>query len=248
MNKITKSERGQFIKSEQDQMNKAIKTERGQKIIKSEHDQVIKPEQGQTNNAIKSEQDQIVDVVTQQKKIVDAVAKQKKKRSRPDLVELQTPHCEPGEMSKMLGQTMTIAHWDPIDTDDPEQIERRINQYHEFCYQNDMKPSVVGMALAIGVDRTTLWKWENGVQSNKPLVVRNLLKKGREINELMLDQLMQNGKLNPVTGIFLMKNHHGYKDQADVVITPNNPVEGRSEEEIRKRYLEALPMPDDQGT
>jgi len=172
-------------------------------------------------------------------KVVDVI--QKKKRKRPDLSELQTPNTEPGEISRMLSQTLTISSWPPIDTDDADQVINRINQYHQYCVSQDMKPSVVGMAMAIGVDRTTLWKWENGVESNKPLQVRNMLKKGREINELMLDQLMQNGKLNPVTGIFLLKNHHGYKDQQDVVITPNNPVDSMDPSQARQKYVQALP-------
>lgn len=34
---------------------------------------------------------------------------------------------------------------------------------------------------------------------------------------------MQNGKINPVSGIFLLKNANlGYRDQTDIVVTPNN--------------------------
>ncbi len=171
---------------------------------------------------------------TTDEQIVDIV---KKKRKRPDLAELQTPHCEPGEISKMLGQAMVISHWPAIDTNDAEQVAARIDQYHQFCFDNDIKPDMPGMALALGVSRTTIWKWENGVESDKPQAVRNTLKKGREINEYLMSQMMQNGKINPVTGIFLLKNNHGYKDQQDVVITPNNPYEQKSEEELATKYL-----------
>lgn len=171
---------------------------------------------------------------TTEEQVVDVV---KKKRKRPDLSELQSPHCEPGEISKMLGQAMVISHWPAIDTNDDAQMAERVDLYHQFCIENDIKPDMVGMALAIGVDRSTLWRWENGVESNKPQAVRNVIKKGREINELMLSQMMQNGKVNPVVGIFLLKNSHGYKDQQDVVITPNNPYEQRSEEELATKYL-----------
>lgn len=164
----------------------------------------------------------------------------KKKRTRPDLSELQTPHTEPGEISKMLSQAVTLSHLPPIDTNNAEQVAARIDEYHMFCIQNDIKPDMVGMALAIGVDRTTLWRWESG-EVNKPKAVCNALKKGREINEMMMVQMMQNGKINPVTGIFLLKNNHGYRDQQDVVITPNTPLDAGDPEIARNRYVQALP-------
>lgn len=180
------------------------------------------------------------------KQINDAVTDVvKQKRKRPDLSEMQTPHCEPGEISKMLGQAMTISHWPAIDTDNADQVADRIDQYHRFCFDNDIKPDMSGMALAIGVSRTTLWKWENGVESNKPQAVRNTLKKGREINEYLMTQLMQNGKLNPVTAIFLLKNNHGFRDQQDVVITPNSPLDQMDAESARKRLMDAMPSAND---
>lgn len=165
----------------------------------------------------------------------------KKRRKRPDLTELQTPHTEPGEISRMLKQAMTISHWPQIDTDDADQVAARIDQYHTFCYENDIKPDMSGLALAIGVSRSTLWKWENGVESNKPYAVRNTLKKGREMNEYLMTQLMQNGKINPVTGIFLLKNNHGFRDQQEIVVTPNNPLESGTPDDIKNKYIQALP-------
>lgn len=183
-------------------------------------------------------------IAKQQEPLNDAITdlvQQKKKRTRPDLSELQSPHCEPGEISRMLGQAMTISHWPAIDTNDAEQVATRIDQYHQFCFDNDIKPDMPGMALALGVSRSTLWKWENGVESDKPQAVRNTLKKGRELNEYLMSQMMQNGKINPVTGIFLLKNNHGYKDQTDVVLTPNTPLQNMDADTARHRILDALP-------
>ena len=79
------------------------------------------------------------------------------------------------------------------------------------------------------------------MDSNKPQSVRNVIKKAREINEIMLTQMMANGKINPVAGIFFLKNSHEYKDTTDVVLTPNNPLETASPDDIRKKYIQALP-------
>ena len=60
-----------------------------------------------------------------------------------------------------------------------------------------------------------------------------------------MTQLMQNGKLNPVTAIFLLKNNHGFRDQQDVVITPNSPLDQMDAESARKRLMDAMPSAND---
>ena len=66
------------------------------------------------------------------------------------------------------------------------------------------------------------------------------------MSETIMTQMMQNGKLNPVTAIFLLKNNHGFTDQQEVIITPNTPAESRDPGEIRNQYIQALPEETDQ--
>ena len=56
---------------------------------------------------------------------------------------------------------------------------------------------------------------------------------------------MQNGKINPASGIFLGKNWFGYKDVADVVVTPNNPYQATSDDELKGKYLTDVPENDE---
>ena len=66
---------------------------------------------------------------------------------------------------------------------------------------------------------------------------------------LMMEEIwydmMQNGKINPASGIFLAKNIFGYKDVADVVVTPNNPMQGLDADTARKRLMESVPDEDE---
>ena len=50
--------------------------------------------------------------------------------------------------------------------------------------------------------------------------------------------LLMDGKVNPAAGIFILKNHNGYKDTQDVVLTPNNPISDIPPEEIAEKYQE----------
>ena len=57
----------------------------------------------------------------------------------------------------------------------------------------------------------------------------------------LLTQTMMDGRINPVSAIFLLKNNMNYKDQTDVIITPNNPLQDLSADDARKRLVEAIP-------
>ena len=165
----------------------------------------------------------------------------KKKRTRPDKTEALTPHYEPGDMSKMIADAMSISSFGPVDVNDPQAVENRIRLFLTYCMEHDMKPSVESMALAFNTNRTQLWRWANGVECNITEASRNAIKKGYSIMNQLLTQTMMDGKINPVSAIFLMKNNMGYKDQTDVVVTPNNPLQDMDAESARKRIIEALP-------
>lgn len=160
--------------------------------------------------------------------------------TRPDRREIWEIQAEPGEISKIVKDAVTISRWPAIDTNNPDQVLDRISQYYDYCIQNDIKPDMSGMALALGVSRKTLWCWENGVDSNKPVAVRNALKKGREISEAITVNLMQANRLNPIPALFLLKNNHAYKDQTDVVVTPGDPVSTNDAYDARKRLMDEV--------
>lgn len=160
---------------------------------------------------------------------------------RPDRTEAVSVHTDPGDNRKYLQHTMRMWDWPEVDMREPEQVSERIRQYFGICIEDDMKPSVADMACAFGVDRTTLWKWLNGIDSAYiPAQSRHLIKKAYQNLNAQMENYMQNGKINPVAGIFLMKNNMGYQDKQEVVLTPNNQLgEAASAEELQQKYIEA---------
>ena len=177
--------------------------------------------------------------------LIEELQKEKKKRApRPE----QTPQMEPGEVSEMLLNGLVIYNLPKIDTDDAEQVEKRVGEYFQICAERGMKPSVAGFAMALGIDRRTLWTWVNE-RTAKPRAVVDTLKKAYQILNFAIEEYMQNGKINPVSGIFLMKNNFGYKDQSEVVLTPNNPLgEATDRSTLEQKYLDALPSGDAEST
>lgn len=143
-----------------------------------------------------------------------------------------------GENTKLLDFILKKRNLPEISMDDPAQVSDRVEWYFDYCAKNDMRPTVTGLASSIGVTRQTLWNWRTGV--NRPSNYR-IIERAYDRLEELWEMYMMNGKINPPNGIFLGKNHFGYKDVQDVVVTPNNPLgEARSAEEIAQQY-EYLP-------
>ena len=155
---------------------------------------------------------------------------------RPD----STAQLQPGDNRKYLSHDLKMWDWPDVDMKKPEQVKERIRQYFQICADDDMKPSVAGMALAFGIDRRTLWKWVNGIEcAYIPTESRDSLKKAYQFLNAQMENYMQNGKINPVAGIFLMKNNMGYVDKQEMVLTPNQQLGDQvPAEDLEKKYLE----------
>ena len=167
----------------------------------------------------------------------------KKKRGAKWMQELTAESGEPGENSRFI--RFALAAWDlpPIDISDPNQVKERIGMYFQHCADNDRKPQIVGMCNWLGITRSTLNTWVNGEYRNG--THSDIIKKACAFIEEMWADYMQNGKMNPATGIFLAKNWYGYKDIADVVVTPNNPLQDLDTEQARKRLIDSVPDDDE---
>ena len=161
---------------------------------------------------------------------------------RPDRTDALSVHMEPGENRKYITHSLRMWDWETPDMKEPAQVKERIGQYLEICAEDDMKPSVAGMALAFGVHRKTLWAWANGIDSAYlPPASRDLIKKAYQFLNAQMEDYAQNGKVNPVTAIFLMKNHFGYADKQEVEVTAKNPLGDEPDPKaIEEKYVESV--------
>lgn len=166
----------------------------------------------------------------------------KQTRNRPDLAQFGQENIEPGDNTRYLRHALTTLNMPPIDISDSKQVENRLQWYFAHCADNDMKPTVNGMCNALGIHRDTLATWRTGeYRSNTH---QGIIQKAYRLLEELWEDYMLNGKINPVSGIFLSKNlFYGYSDKQEVVLTPNNPLgEARDPKEIEAKYAE---LPED---
>ena len=176
------------------------------------------------------------DLTTEQ--VNEVVKKKRGAKWTQELTETGGENTVPGDNSRFIRHAMASWGLPKIDISDPKQVEDRIGMYFQYCVDNDRKPQIVGMCNWLGISRETLNIWRNGEYRKNTHF--DIIKKACSIIEEMWADYMQAGKINPATGIFLAKNWYGYKDVADVVVTPNIPYQGASEEDLKQKYLEDM--------
>lgn len=153
-------------------------------------------------------------------------------------------NLEAGDNAKILDVNIKLFNMSKVDLHDPDAVAERLTEFFALYAENDMKPTVAGMGLALGLDRRRLWEIKTGNYhtskelSTLPRDTTDCIKKAYVIMENMWETYMNSGKINPVSGIFLGKNNFGYQDKQEMVLTPNAQQESDfSAEDIRKRYM-----------
>ena len=146
---------------------------------------------------------------------------------------------QPGDNFKAIGVIMQFNNLPTVDLKKPEEVKERINLFYDMCFQNDFKPTVASYAASFGYSRKELWALLNKQEghrnwNNIPTLTLDYIKKGYSSLEQLWEYYMQNGKINPVSGIFLGKNNFGYVDKTEHVIEPRATL---NESDLEQKYL-----------
>ncbi len=154
-----------------------------------------------------------------------------------------------GDNTKYLTLNMALMDMPNIDLDDPVAVQQRLMEYFALYAEADMKPTVVGMAIALnGHNRRWLYAVTHdaptGGSGAKAKIAKDaalVIKKAYFLLENLWENYMQNGKVNPVAGIFLGKNNYGYQDKTEYVVSPNTEKEEEYDvNDIKKRYATTI--------
>lgn len=155
---------------------------------------------------------------------------------RPD----RSVQTEPGDNAKYISFGLMLRALPEVDMTNAVEVSQRVTKYFELCAEYDMKPGMAGLAMAFGKDRRTLWRYRDGSLGKNPEVV-DTLKKAAQFLDLAMESYMQNGKINPVSGIFLMKNNLGYVDKQEVTVTAQSPLgETTDTKALEEKYGESV--------
>ncbi len=123
---------------------------------------------------------------------------------------------------------------EPVRKGDLSEIIHRTEKFIENRIQAGRLPTVEGWAVALGVDRSTVFRW---IRDSSDYKVHSYMKVVREYFSDVAASAAISGQINPVPWIFYSKNMYEYADKTEVVLSPANPIEPpRDPEEIAKRY------------
>lgn len=173
------------------------------------------------------------------------IVKSEKKKPRgvsKDMADGKWLQTEPGDNTRIVMTNMKFFTMPAIDLHDPVAVQERLCEYFQIYGEADLKPTVAGMGMALGLDRRRLWEIKTGNYTSStpklPRETEDMIKKAYEILETSMEAYANAGKINPVMAIFMMKNHFGYQDKTEYVLTPNQKQESDYDaDEISKRYL-----------
>ena len=183
-------------------------------------------------------------MVDKKDEVVNQIVKKPRGHKNSPVIGDNGLQLEPGDNTKYLSLGRELFNLPTIDLKEPEQVQDRLNEFFEIHARYDMKPTVAGMGMALGLDRRRLWEIKTGNEKayNLPTEVSDSIKKAYSYMEILWENYMQNGKINPFSGIFLGKNNFGYQDKTEYVVTPNvNQDTDYDADDIKKRYLSNSP-------
>lgn len=130
-----------------------------------------------------------------------------------------------------------------VDFSDTEAVKDRINWFFSVCASYNLRPAPAGLSAALGINRRVLQHIvhnsihvaEFGYLRNMPHEAKDIIMLAYNSLELLWEQYMSQGKINPASGIFLGKNNFGYVDE--VQQTLNVSSDSFSQVEMKERYL-----------
>jgi hypothetical protein len=148
-----------------------------------------------------------------------------------------------GDNNKYTTFALAIMQLPKIDVRNPQQLQSRVIEYFQLCADHDMKPGVAAVGLAICLDRRRMWEIRSGSKNVAiPQECKDIIIGVYDSLETLWESYMINGKINPVSGIFLGKNHFGYSDKQEYIVTPNTMNQETPVEVIEAKYDE---LPED---
>lgn len=130
---------------------------------------------------------------------------------------------------------------------DVEEMEIVIGNYFQDCAELKLRPTIRGLASALGTVWSTLNTWESGSRdaqlgSGCSLIIKKAKQFIAEYDEIMALE----GVDNPVLYMFRSKNYYGMSDKQEITVTPNTQLEStKTVDEMYKEIEQDIPLDDE---
>lgn len=133
----------------------------------------------------------------------------------------------------------------PCKWSSPKELQDKIEEFYEWCIENNKRITVSRLAWYLGTNRRTLLNYENAEEfgwlsrlddeTRKEYV--HTIKKAKAFIESEYEELLYQKGSN--TGaIFSLKNNYSWVDKQEIVNTDKRAVEDMTEDELNRRLDE----------
>lgn len=96
---------------------------------------------------------------------------------------------------------------------DGEELENEIDGFIQYCIDNKQVPSMVGLALWLGISTQTLKAWIQDGNAQHHFLMKNV----SDFFHKIIEQKALDGEMNPILYMFYGKNWFGLSDKTEIV-------------------------------
>lgn len=112
-------------------------------------------------------------------------------------------------------QTKEIAQ--SSDKSDPESMRRAFLAYVKLCGEDGFRIGNMGACAAMGIDLSTLHYWAKGERRAQDPAYKALAEFVMSVCSTAREQLISDGKINPLIGIFWQRNFDGLRNDTESI-------------------------------
>ncbi len=123
----------------------------------------------------------------------------------------QKPNITPEQMSDYITKLDGLRRLKSVNRKDPYALEERIDYFFKYCIENELKPSVELLSLALDISRVGLWmiEQEEGARGQ-------IIRRAKMLLSALLEQMQLSGQVKETTAIWLQKQFYSMRDQIDI--------------------------------
>lgn len=140
------------------------------------------------------------------------------------------------EFNKAMTDRLFGTGGRPPAFDSEPQLKNDIKDYLDLCQRTTTVPTIMGLATWLGVSRDTIYAHANDSRSPFSYILKNFI----DLCHLSLENGAIDGKINPVTYIFMGKNYFSLTDSKDIKVSATNDQSSPNAEETANALRKQL--------
>lgn len=150
----------------------------------------------------------------------------------------------PAEISNLASLALSVFNMPTPDLHDPEQVQAAIIAYFQTCIDHGTRPGNLGLYAALGLSRQDYNNIVAGKSKSKasPMCI-DMMKKATRAVGAYREGLALEGKINPVTYIFMGKNYDHLSDTQQIEVTATQgPAANMTPDQVAKQIEADIPI------